>query len=215
MTVLETAEGQNLIRFGLTREVAVWNPWIPQELGRRQSTEWQAGSEPSVSLPRVWNTSQGEWRAALPLVPTQPLIIRQPSTKLLPSFLGCLTLGTLVYQSTQNTQKIPWYTWVFSTRGGREIHCLKCCLVLFFNTELSESSIGSKSSIGTWQGADVTCNTFWFGNRYSEGKRIFFPMHIAGAKEIAAVLVGGEVALAWEHTDISTIMICGRQKKIL
>ena len=40
-------------------------------------------------------------------------------------------------------------------------------------------------------------------------------MHIAGAKEIAAVLVGGEVALVWEHTDISTIMICGRQKKIL
>lgn len=48
---------------------------------------------------------------------------------------------------------------------------------------------------------DMQC--FLLGNRYSEGKRIFSPLHMAGAKEVVTVLVGWESALASEHTDTS------------
>lgn len=41
---------------------------------------------------------------------------------------------------------------------------------------------------------------FLVGKEIFKGKRIFSPLHIAGAKEIMTVLVGGLVS---EHTDTS------------
>lgn len=107
---------------------------------------------------------------------------------------------------------VLWYTWIFSTRWGWEKVTVLHFVLLCFSTQYSETFHWICS--GAWHGENLTFDAFWFGNRSSESRWVFSPLHRAGAKEILTGLVGWEVAFVPQPSNISATAVYTEPKRI-